>query len=69
MMNLKHGHLVEHLANKDKNSNQIDTNVIDVYFEQEYWKMIKDKINVIMNNFFDTPSPKNSVVLPIENTG
>jgi len=52
MMNLKHGHLVEHLANKDKNSNQIDTNVIDVYFEQEYWKMIKDKINGFLK-FFD----------------
>lgn len=55
MMNLQHSHLVEHLANSNSNSNskeQVSTNIIDVYFEEEYWKMIKNKMNVFLK-FFD----------------
>ena len=63
MMNLQHGHLVEHLANYNSNSNEkVSTNIIDVYFEEEYWKMIKNKMNVFLK-FFDfflylEPDPK-----------
>ncbi len=46
LMNLKHGHLVEHIKTNKS------TNIIDVYYEEDYWKMIKKRLNCFINFFY-----------------
>jgi hypothetical protein len=49
LMKLNHGHLVEHIKDKKESS----TNIIDVYFEEDYWKIIKKRFNQFIIFFHD----------------
>jgi hypothetical protein len=42
------GHLVEHLKTNDNS-----TNIIEVPFEEDYWKMMKNRLNKFINFFID----------------
>ena len=42
------GHLVEHLKTNDNS-----TNIIEVPFEEDYWKMMKTRLNKFINFFID----------------
>ncbi len=45
LMNLQHGHLVEHIKTNKT------TNIIDVYYEEDYWKMLKKRLTSFINFF------------------
>lgn len=48
LMNLQIGHLVEHLKSKEDS-----TNVIEVTFEKDYWKMMKQRLQKFFIFFID----------------
>jgi hypothetical protein len=50
LINLQNGHLVEHL----KDSSSVNsTNIIEVPFEKDYWKMIKKRLNRFIDFFIN----------------